>query len=374
MSKTGTSVAFSAPPSAAVSHRRPPPPAAKAWVAPLRGLLGSPRDTLLTLLTLAALGLAVPEVLRWGLFDSVWVAGSAEVCKAAKGACWAVIENRWRLIFFGIYPVAQQWRPLLALGAIAAASAVTLGIGPKRPRLVGALWVGTLAAFIVLMGGGVAGLPAVVSDDWGGVPVTIFVFLCSVILGFPIAIALAIARTGRLVSGRIVSTALIEVIRPLPLITVLFCADLVLPMALPEVLNPGKLGRVILSMGVFYACYQAEIIRGGFRAVPRGHLEAAKALGLKASQTMWLIILPQALRATIPATVNLLVVALKDTSLIVIIGVFDFLAGANASFSGNEWQPYFDEVYIVVAIVYLAMTLTLTQLGRACERALPQNG
>jgi general L-amino acid transport system permease protein len=169
---------------------------------------------------------------------------------------------------------------------------------------------------------------------------------------------------------RVFCAVTIEVVRGVPLLTILFCAAVVAPLALPDVISPITINRVILAMALFYACYQAEVIRGGMRAIRATEIEGAQALGLKPVQVTALIVLPQAIRFTIPATVNLVVVAFKDTSLVVIVGLFDFLASANTAIASDAWAPFFAEIYLVVALVFLIITNGLTWLGRLAERKL----
>ncbi|MBS0221795.1 MAG: amino acid ABC transporter permease [Proteobacteria bacterium] len=355
-------------------HKRPRPRVIRSLQTQVRRVLfDTPLNAVVTVLTATAIAIVGFYVVRWAFLDSAWVASSPAGCAKAQGACWAVIVKNWQGILFGNYPAEQRWRPEVMLGVFGAALVFTIAVNVRNFRLTLGVWLVSLVVFVLLMRGGVFGLQTIESDRWGGIPITIFVFLCSVTLGFPLAIVLAVARTGRLVSARTISVFLIEVLRPVPLIAVLFCTDLLLPMALPNALDPGKLGRVIICMGVFYACYQAEVIRAGLQAIPHGQIEASRALGLGPLQIIRLVTLPQALRLTVPATVNLLVVALKDTSLIVTVGLFDFAATATAAFSGNEWRPFSNEVYIVVALVYLLMTLTLTWLGHSLERRLAKN-
>lgn len=356
------------------SRRRLPPQMTRSVHSELRQLFfDTPLNSLLTAVTAISICAFAFAAVRWAFVTSVWTGHSPAACSGAQGACWAVISGNWRGILFGNYPFDQQWRSGVALAVFGAALILTIIVNVKNVRLTFSVWVASLVVFILMMQGGVLGLQTVESDRWGGIPITIFVFLCSATLGFPLAILMAVGRTGRLFSARAVSVFIIEAIRPVPLIAVLFCTDLLLPMALPQVLNPGKLGRVIISMAFFYACYQAEVIRAGLQAVSHGQIEAARALGLGQRQIVRLVTLPQALRLTVPSTVNLLVVALKDTSLIVTVGLFDFAATASAAFSGNAWRAYSNEVYVVVAIVYLFMTLTLTWLGHTYERKLAAN-
>jgi general L-amino acid transport system permease protein len=214
------------------------------------------------------------------------------------------------------------------------------------------------------MGGGAFGLKRVPTDEWGGLPLSIFVFLGTVLLGFPLAVLLAFGRASRLPAIRVVCTAAIEIVRAMPILTILFCAAIVIPLMLPGWLNPGKLYRIIAAMAFFYACYQAEIIRGGLQGVPPGQMDAALSLGLTPLRAKLLVALPQALRYTIPATINQIVVALKDTSVLLIVGLFDFLASANTAISKDEWVRYFPELYMVVAAAFLVMTSVLAGLER----------
>ena len=222
--------------------------------------------------------------------------------------------------------------------------------------------------FVILMAGGIFGLTPVPSDRWGGLPLSLYVFLGTVLIGFPLSIGLALGRISRWPLLRLLCTTIIEAVRAVPLLTVLFCAAVVLPLLVPGWFNPAKLYRVILAMALFYACYQAEVIRGGLQGIAQGQTEAALSLGLSRAKTMMLVVLPQALRVTIPATVNLIVIALKDTSMVVVVGLFDFLASANTALASDAWAPYFGEVYIFIAVVFLAFTSILSALGRQLDR------
>jgi general L-amino acid transport system permease protein len=223
------------------------------------------------------------------------------------------------------------------------------------------------------MRGGILGLAPVPTDTWGGLPLSIFVFIATVLAGFPLAIALALGRGSRLPAVRVVCTGAIEIVRALPILTILFCAAIVLPLALPGWLDPGKIWRVIAALAFFYACFQAEIIRGGLQGVPEGQRLAAISLGMTRLQARWLIELPQALRYTVPATINQIVVALKDTSMLLVVGLFDFLASANTAISKDDWARYFAELYLFVAVVFLVLTSVLSLLESRFVRS-PQRG
>ncbi|HET7097852.1 MAG TPA: amino acid ABC transporter permease [Casimicrobiaceae bacterium] len=318
-------------------------------------------------LAIVLVGLAVyfvPSVARWVFVDSVVVAEQPTACAAATGACWAVVYAHARTILFGLYPYAEQYRAGIALGVVALALAATFAFGVRRLRYVIALWIVAALAFLVLMAGGIFDLARVPTDAWGGLPLSLFVFIATVLLGFPLAIVLALGRGSRLPVFRIVCTAAIEIVRAVPILTILFCAAVVIPLMLPGWLTPDKIFRIILAMALFYACFQAEIIRGGLQGVPPGQVQAALSLGLTPLQTKIAVELPQALRYTVPATINQVVVALKDTSMLLVVGLFDFMASANTAITRDEWSRYFPELYFFVAAVFLVLTTVVSRLER----------
>jgi general L-amino acid transport system permease protein len=361
---------------ASASVKRPPPSLRVGPVEWLRrNFFATPVDAALTLVGLLLVAWFLPAAIRWAIIDSVTLADTPAACRAAAGACWAVVKNHARIILFGLYPYELQWRPAVALTLVVAATGATAWLGLWRARALAAIWTVTIAVFVVLMGGGVFGLQRVSGDSWGGLPLTVYVFFGTVGIGFPLAVALALGRNSATMPViRWFCTALIESVRAVPLLTVLFCAAVVVPLLIPGFFNPAKLNRVILSLAVFYACYQAEVIRGGFQGLPKGQFEAARALGLRSWQVMLFIILPQALRLTLPASVNLFVVAFKDTSMVVIVGLFDFVASANTTFSKDGWQPFFREIYILIALVYLLATGVIARLGSTFEKRLFRHG
>jgi len=307
---------------------------------------------------------------RWAVLDGVFVADNPNTCKAAAGACWATIYHHAGIVFFGLYPKDQQWRPELGLAWIVVCLAVPLAVRIRSVLAALILLVAGWAGFLLLIRGGFGALPRVPPEQWGGLPLTIHIFLGSVVIGFPLAVLLSLGRNSKLLLIRVVCAAVIEIARGVPLLTILFCAAVVVPLMLPDFISPITLNRVILAMALFFACYEAEVIRGGMRAVRRTEIEGAQALGLKPFQTIALIVLPQAIRFTIPATVNLVVVAFKDTSLVVIVGLFDFLASANTAIASDAWAPFFGEIYLLVGLVFLLITNGITWLGRFAERRL----
>jgi general L-amino acid transport system permease protein len=327
-------------------------------------VLATRTDIVLAVLLIALAAYALPNVVLWAFVDSVVVAEEPKACAAAAGACWAVVYAHARTILFGLYPYAEHWRAGIALFVVAVAIALTFVLGVRRLRYVVALWIVAAAIFIVLMAGGVFGLKSVATDEWGGLPLSVFVFVATLLIGFPLAIVLALGRGSTLPAFRVVCAAAIEIVRALPILTILFGAAIVIPLMLPGWLTPGKMHRIIAAMAFFYACFQAEIIRGGLQGVPIGQVHAALSLGLTPLQSKLFVELPQALRYTIPATINQIVVALKDTSMLLVVGLFDFMASANTAITKDEWARYFAELYIFVAIVFLVLTTVVAALER----------
>ena len=309
------------------------------------------------------------RLVDWAILRAVWNSSDGAACRAPDaGACWAVIHARWRIIFFGLYPFDEQWR-----SAIACTLLIFTGILSCVPffqsiRRIAILWIAGFASFIVLMGGGVAGLAQVGVNSWGGLSLTLFIFACVSIIGTPLAVCLALLRRSR---PRLIAQTtgwIIDAVRAVPLLALLFFAGLVLPFGLPDALVGEKLYRVIAAFAVYFACYQAEIIRSGLQAVPPGQEEAAKALGMSYTQRVGRILLPQAFKAALPPTVNQFVITFLETSLVVVIGFFDVLASGNAAFGNGTWGIAKIEVYIFVAAIFFTFTYSLSRYGAYLER------
>jgi general L-amino acid transport system permease protein len=339
---------------------------ASGWWADWRKrAFATPLDTALTigvgLLLLWMLWVAVD----WAILRAVFRAEDVDRCRDENaGACWSVIDARHRLILFGLYPYDEHWRSTSA--ALAIIATVVLSCIPwfwRAGRIV-TLWIVGFAAYYLLMEGTLLGLPQVTTDKWGGLSLVLFLFSSVVLLGMPMGLGLALMRRSRLPVLRLVATLIIDFVRSLPLLTTLFTAAVVLPILLPGWLQGDKIWRVIIAFALFFACYQAEVFRGGFQAIPAGQFEAGKALGLGKWQTLFLIVLPQVFRHALPATINMVVVTFKETAVVIIIGFFDLLASASAAFGTGDWVAYYMETYLFVAFIYWAF---ITSLGRYGE-------
>lgn len=316
-------------------------------------LFGDLASTTLTIVTGGLLLLAGPTILQWAILDAVWATADPRLCQEA-GACWAFIAAKLRFILFGVYPPEEQWRPLAVIGL------VIVGIlGTLSPRLWGRWliigWCALIGVMLALMWGGVLGLSFVPTGRWGGLPVTLLLAVLSLGLGFPIAVLLALGRRSITPVPRLLSTLTIEVVRGLPLVGLLFVASILLPLLLPVGWTIDKLGRTVAALTVFSAAYLAEVIRGGLQGVPVGQEEAAEALGIRHWKTVWHIVLPQAIQKVIPPLTNTAIVMVKNTSLVLIVGVFDMLSAGRAAATDPIWPAPFAETYLFVAAMYFVI-------------------
>lgn len=332
----------------------------------------SPLDIAVSALCIIILVTIGWTVLDWAALKAVWTSpdGTSAVCRNIEGACWAVIEARWRLILFGVYPYEEQWRSSLACLVLVATAVMSCLPAFWRPLRLAFLWILGFALFYVLMRGGIFGLPTVAPANWGGLTLTAFFFASVVLFGMPLGVIFALMRQSSLPVVSKGMAIVIDTIRSLPLVTVLFTAALILPFVLPQWLMGDKIWRVIAGFTVFFAVYQAEIVRGGMQSVIAGQDEAAKALGMGYVHRVTRIILPQAFRNALPPTINQLVVTFKDTSLIVIIGFFDVLASGNAAYGSGEWSFAYVEVYAFVGLIYFVFVFSLSRYGAFLERRM----
>ena len=355
---------------------RRPPPASSASLRTLIGdwaknnLFSSVPNALLTLLCAWLLWETLIPLTQWGVLEAVWQSEDPAACRAAEGgACWAIIANKYRFILFGLFPYDEQWRPLVAI--VLFLVAIGLSCVPRfwRPWLAG-LWLAVFVVCGILMWGGVFDLSFVENARWGGLPLTLILSVVGIVCSFPLAIVLALGRRSDLPAVRAVCVAFIEFVRGVPLISVLFMASVMFPLFLPEGVSIDKLLRAQVGIILFTAAYLAEAVRGGLQSVPRGQFEAADALGLSYWKKTGLIILPQALKTSIPAIVNQFISMFKDTSLVIIIGLFDLLSTAKAALSDPPWRPFYVEAYLFAALIYWAFCFFMSRYSQYIERRL----
>jgi general L-amino acid transport system permease protein len=319
---------------------------------------------------------ALPTALNWLLFKAVWVT-QFDACQAARGtgACWGVIAEKWRIIILGRYPLDMQWRPelaTLALVALLVASCVRACWKPWLP----ALWLAVLALFFGLMGGGTllgvpTGLAPVPTDRWGGLPLTIMLSTLSIVFAFPLAVLVALGRRSTLPAIRTFCVIYVELIRGVPLISVLFMASFMFPLFMPPGLSIDVLLRVLVGITLFAAAYMAEIVRGGLQALPKGQQEAADTLGLGYWQTQRKIILPQALALVVPGLMNNFISLFKDTSLVAIVSLYELTGAMSLALNGDsDWRPFKIEAYLFIAAIYFTFCFAMSRYSLWVEKQL----
>src|SRR5436190_14000926 len=328
-------------------------------------------NTVITLLILLVIGKGLVSLVQWGLLNAVFSvpdSNNTSACRAVKGlgACWAVVPEKLRFILFGTYPFDQQWRPAAAVLIFVALFFVTSRRWAWRKELA-LVWAIALALIGLLMWGGIPGLPFVSQDRWGGLPVTLILATFGLAFGFPLGILVALCRRSKLPAIPSLCVLYVELIRGLPLISLLFMASVMFPLFMPDGVNIDKLLRAQIAFILFAGAYLAEVIRGGLQAVPRGQHDAADALGLSYWKKNGLIILPQAIRHVIPPLVNTFIAFFKDTSLVLIIGIFDLLTTAKTAIIEPAWQSFSVEVYIFVALIYFAFCFAMSRYSRSLE-------
>ena len=333
-------------------------------------LFGSPASAVTTVLLAAFLGWAGWHIAQWAIFSAIWDHVAPEVCKANEsGACWAFIAEKYRLILFGRYPFDEHWRPLLAMFVLVGAVALSCDRRFWRAWL-GYAWAGALAVFGFLMWGGLFGLTFVETRLWGGLPLTLILSVVGIVVAFPFSILLALGRRSNMPAIRSVCVAYIEIIRGVPLISLLFMASFMLPLFLPTGVKIDALLRAQVAIILFTAAYLAEVVRGGLQAIPKGQYEAGAAIGLGYWQSMRKVILPQAIRAVIPPIVNTFIGMFKDTSLVAIVSLTDLLLATKQAISDPNWRAFFIEGYIFIAVIYFAFCFFMSRYSQHLETQL----
>lgn len=344
-----------------------------------------PRRRVAQLGTWAVLAWAAWQLLGWAVWRArFWPDAAACQALAHTGACWGVIPAKWVNLLFGHYPASQLWRPGLVLGAAAfcllwlwratAVAAQPLSTD-QADRMARALVVGVMAAVLCLwlMAGG-AGLLPVPSVQWGGLPLTLVLALGSYALSWPLALGLALARRSSLRLLSLTATAVIELVRGVPLVILLFMAAFMLPLLTPTPDTWSLLVRSLFALTLFSAAYLAEVIRAGLQTVPVEQLEAASVLGLGYWGTQGRVVLPQALRAVLPALTGHAIGVLKESSLVMVIGLHELTGGLSLSLGGDaEWRPFYFEAYLFVGLIYGGLCWALSLLSRRLERRWVQS-
>ena len=332
----------------------------------LRGsLFSSWPNAVATLVVLLVLWKTLPPLIDWAFLDAVW-RPDPKACREARGACWGFIAEKHRFILFGTYPYEQHLRP-------AVATLLLLGLWLFSSMRIfwrwwlAIVWAGGLTLIGTLMWGGVLGLPYVENERWGGLILTLLLATFGMALAFPLAVLLALGRRSGMPAVQALCVAYIELIRGVPLISVLFMASIMLPLFLPAGVSIDKLLRAQIALILFAAAYLAEVVRGGLQAIPGHQYESARALGMTYWGETLFVILPQALRIAVPPLVNTFIGLFKDTSLVVIIGLFDLLATVKAGLSEPAWSGFGVEAYLFAALVYFVFCFAMSRYSRSLE-------
>ncbi|AZO70194.1 MAG: amino acid ABC transporter permease [Mesorhizobium sp.] len=328
---------------------QPAPPTergAYAWVR--KNLVGSVGDAILTILGIAIVAWILPQVLNWAFINAQWTGPDRTVCTTASqggiqpdgwtGACWAFVNAKFGQFMFGTYPVEERWRPIVA--AILFVALLAPMLIPRVPRKglnAILLFLALPVVAFFLLTGGVFGLPAVETSRWGGLLVTLSLSFVGIAVSLPLGVVLALGRRSKMPIIKWLCVVFIETVRGIPLITVLFFASVMLPLFLPAGVTFDKFLRALIGVSLFAAAYMAEVVRGGLQAIPKGQYEGADSLGLGYWQKMGLIVLPQALKLVIPGIVNTFIGMFKDTSLVLIISMFDLLGVVKLNFTDPNW-------------------------------------
>ena len=360
----------------AISTQLPPGPAGtfthRAINWSKKNLFDGWFNSLLTIGALAFILWLVPTLFNWAVTNAT-LEPSVEACREVAGACWGFVNANLRLILFGTYPFNEQWRPLVAMLVLVGIIVGSLGAVPYAGlrRWIVPMWVIGVPVIAILMWGGVFGLTYVQNSYWGGLPLTLLLSANGIIFAFPLGLLLALGRRSDMPAIRSICVVYIEIIRGVPLITVLFMASVMFPLFLPEGITIDKLLRAQIGIILFTAAYLAEVFRGGLQAVPRGQFEAANSLGLSYWQAMRLIILPQAMRLVIPPTVGSFISMFKDTTLVVIIGLFDLLNTVKLALrSDPAWTRYYVEGYAFVAVIFFLFCYSMARFSIYLEKEL----
>lgn len=339
-------------------------------------LFSSPLNIALTLFGFWLVYLSVPGIIQWAFIDAIWTGDNAKACRNEQGgpvaaACWIYIEEWFKFLMYGRYPDTELWRINLAYVIL---------VGSMVPLFIpGFNYKGWLSLFLLigypiiayfLFVGGSFDLMHVETPLWGGLFLTLVIAITGIVASLPIGIVLALGRRSEMPIVRAICVVFIEFWRGVPLITVLFMSSVMFPLFLPEGMNFDKLIRALVGVALFSAAYMAEVVRGGLQAIPKGQTEAAEALGLSYWKTMGLIVMPQALKLVIPGIVNTFIGLFKDTTLVLIIGLFDFLGAAQASFTNPEWAGFHTTAYVFTAAVFWVFCFGMSRYSIHLEKKL----
>jgi len=363
---------------------QPPPATMTGAIGWLRqNLLSTPFNIALTIIVGLLIAWALHDMVKFLVIDAVWTGTDREACLASVqhreiGACWPFVWERLPYFIYGSYPIPERWRVDVFFVMLAVGVVWLLWLNAPR-RDLGAIYffiILPVSSFVLLSGWQAIGLRPVDTVLWGGVLVTIVVASVGIVFSLPLGILLALGRRSHMPAVRTLSVIFIEFVRGVPLITVLFMASVMLPLFVPESASPDKLVRALVGIAIFASAYMAEVVRAGLQAIPKGQFEGAMAVGLGYWQMMGLVVLPQALRVTIPNIVNTCIGLFKDTTLVFIVGIFDLLRTIEVARIDPKWATPVTSTtgYAVAAIFYIVFCYGMSRYARATEARLAKSG
>lgn len=353
-----------------------------AWLR--KNLFSNPIDAVMSLLAILVLAWSVPHILNWLLFDAVWTGADRTACLTTEqggqlpigwsGACWPFVSGRFGQFMFGRYPLDERWRVILTGVLFIALLAPLLipRVPYKRLNAILFFFIFPFVAFFLLVGGAF-GLDYVETPLWGGLMVTLVISYVGIVVSLPLGILLAMGRRSKMPIVKLLSVIFIETVRGVPLVTVLFMASFMLPLFVPPGMTFDKLLRALIGVALFASAYMAEVVRGGLQAIPKGQYEGADSLGLGYWQKMGFIVMPQALKLVIPGIVNTFIGMFKDTTLVLIISMFDLLGVVKQNISGDPtWAtPQTAKTgYVFAAIIFWVFCFGMSRYSQYMERRL----
>lgn len=354
------------------SHPDMSPPASEigvvGWLR--KNLFSSPLNTLLTIVAAYLIYLIVPPLIDWAIIDANWGRGTSRAACTLPGACWTMIRARFGLLMYGFYPADQHWRVNLTfiMQFVAMGALLIERVPYKKYWAIFFFMFYPVLAFFLLYGG--LGLRTVDTSQWGGLMLTLVLSTTGIVTSLPLGVLLALGRKSKLPVIRMLAIGFIEFVRGVPLISVLFMASVVFPLFLPEGMNFDKLVRAMVGISLFSAAYIAEVIRGGLQAISKGQYEGAASLGLNYWKTNLLIILPQALRISIPGIVNSFIGLFMDTTLVLIVGQIELLGMAQSSARDPNWLGTINTALAFVSVVYFTFCFSMSRYSQYLERKL----
>jgi general L-amino acid transport system permease protein len=337
-----------------------------------KNLFDSKINSFITILISIVLIKLISYFVSWFFINGVW-SGTANDCREATGACVVFLKEKYNFILFGFYPREEIYRPIICI-ILLIFLVIYSSFESHWKKNTLYLWAGFTLLTKLIMGGGYFSMPIVESDQWGGLPLTLILSVVGIFVSYPLGILLALGRRSNMPIIKIFCTTYIELIRGVPMISLLFMSSVMFPLFLPEGVVIDKIIRAQVAIIMFVCAYMAEVVRGGLQSIPKGQYEACNALGLNYYQSMRLVILPQALKIVIPPTVNTAIGMFKDTSLVIIIALFDLMSTMKTALKDPQWLGFNVEGYLFIAIIYFIFCYSMGRYSMSLEEKFKIKG